>query len=58
LKKAGNRQEFESYQTKELGARNAWQLTKPLAVRILRLRLMESGSMALNASGCSGAKAW
>ena len=35
LKKAGNRQEFESYQTKELGARDAWQFTKPLPVKIL-----------------------
>jgi hypothetical protein len=35
LDKAGNRQEFESYQAKELGARDAWQFTKPLPVKIL-----------------------
>jgi hypothetical protein len=34
LKKAGNRQEL-TYQTKELGARDAWQLTKPLTVKVL-----------------------
>jgi hypothetical protein len=35
LKKAGNPAEFESYQTKELGARHAWQFTKPLRVKII-----------------------
>jgi hypothetical protein len=35
LKKAGNPAEFESYQTKELGARHAWQFTKPLTVKII-----------------------
>jgi hypothetical protein len=35
LKKAGNSAEFESYQTKELGARHAWQFTKPLTVKII-----------------------
>jgi len=36
LKKAGNPAEFQSYQTKELDARNAWQFTKPLKVKIIR----------------------
>ena len=35
LKKLGNPAEFESYQTKELGARHAWQFTKPLTVKII-----------------------
>jgi hypothetical protein len=35
LKKAGHPAEFESYQTKELGARDAWQFTKPLTVKII-----------------------
>jgi hypothetical protein len=35
LKKAGNPTKFESFQTKELGARQAWQFTKPLAVKII-----------------------
>jgi hypothetical protein len=35
LKKAGNPAEFESYQTKELDARHAWQFTKPLIVKII-----------------------
>jgi hypothetical protein len=35
LKKAGNSAEFESYQTQELGARDAWQFTKPLRVKII-----------------------
>ena len=35
LKKAGNPAEFEFYETKELGARHAWQFTKPLKVKII-----------------------
>ncbi len=35
LKKAGNPAEFESYQSRELGARHAWQFTKPLTVKII-----------------------
>ncbi len=35
LKKAGNPAEFESYQTKEFGARHAWQFTKPLTIKII-----------------------
>jgi hypothetical protein len=35
LKKSGNPAEFESFQTKELGARYAWQFTKPLTVKII-----------------------
>jgi hypothetical protein len=35
LKKSGNPAEFESFQTKELGARHAWQFTKPLTVKII-----------------------
>jgi hypothetical protein len=35
LKKSGNRAEFESFQDKELGARDAWQFAKPLPVKIL-----------------------
>jgi hypothetical protein len=35
LKNAGNSAEFDVYQTKELGARHAWQFTKPLTVKII-----------------------
>ena len=44
LKKAGNRQEFESYQAKELGARDAGD---PDAVH--RLRRLHWGGMLCNA---------
>jgi hypothetical protein len=35
LKKSGNSAEFEFYQTKELGARDTWQFTKLLRVKII-----------------------
>ncbi len=38
LKKRGNLAEFEAYQTKELGARQAWQFTMPLAVKVINFQ--------------------
>ena len=35
LKKSGNQKESASYQDKMLSDRDAWQFTKPLAVKVL-----------------------